>query len=81
MITNSVSACITALSAKGQRYFASFRALYSKPHRLVGNDMGLKVLVQYIACTIEPIRPNRSYKRIKRKPNKCGFYMNYKRAK
>jgi hypothetical protein len=41
----------------------------------------LKALVQYIACTIEPIRPNRSYKRIKRKPNKCGFYMNYKRAK
>jgi hypothetical protein len=38
-------------------------------------------LIGYIACTHEPVRNNRSYPRIKRRPNSHAFYMNYKRAK
>lgn len=38
-------------------------------------------LIQYIACTLEPVRRDRSYPRKKRRPNSLPFYMNYKRAK
>jgi hypothetical protein len=38
-------------------------------------------LIDYMACTCEPVRINRSYPRIKRRPNSHAFYMNYKRAK
>lgn len=41
----------------------------------------LAELIEYIACTIEPIRRNRCYPRKKRRPNSHAFYMNYKRAK
>ncbi len=38
-------------------------------------------LIQYIARTLEPVRPDRSYPRKKRRLNSHAFYMNYKRAK
>jgi hypothetical protein len=38
-------------------------------------------LIGHIGCTYEPVRNNRSYPRIKRRPNSHAFYMNYKRAK
>ncbi len=41
----------------------------------------LNILINYIACTIEPIRDGRSYKRVKRRPNKKAYYVTYKRAK
>jgi hypothetical protein len=39
----------------------------------------LTQLIKYIACTFEPIRHNRSYARIKRRPNSQPFYILYER--
>ena len=41
----------------------------------------LKALIDYIACTVEPIRKGRSYNRSSSKPKNRIFYCNYKRAK
>lgn len=41
----------------------------------------LKTLIDYIACTIEPIRPGRSYNRPKSKMKNKLHFCNYKRAK
>lgn len=41
----------------------------------------LKAIVDYITCTIEPIRPGRSYKRPKSKMKNKLHFCNYKRAK
>lgn len=41
----------------------------------------LEALVDYMACTIEPIRKGRSYNRSKSKSKNRIFYCNYKRAK
>jgi len=41
----------------------------------------LEALVDYMACTIEPIRKGRSYNRPKSKSKNRIFYCNYKRAK
>jgi hypothetical protein len=41
----------------------------------------LKALVDYIACTIEPIREGRSYDRPKSKIKNKLHFCNYKRAK
>ena len=40
----------------------------------------LGALIDYIACTIEPIRSGRSYSRPKSKSKNRIFYCNYKRA-
>jgi len=40
----------------------------------------LKLLIDYMACTIEPIREGRSYSRPKSKMKNRIFYCNYKRA-
>jgi hypothetical protein len=42
---------------------------------------GLEELIDYIACTIEPIRKGRSYSRPKSKTKNKIHYCNYKRAK
>lgn len=41
----------------------------------------LKAIVDYIACTFEPIRPGRSYNRPKSKMKNKLHFCNYKRAK
>ena len=41
----------------------------------------LEALIDYIACTIEPIRRGRSYSRKNSKSKNRIFYCNYKRAK
>jgi len=41
----------------------------------------LEALIDYIACTIEPIRRGRSYSRTNSKSKNRIFYCNYKRAK
>ena len=41
----------------------------------------LAALIDYIACTIEPIRRGRSYSRTNSKSENRIFYCNYKRAK
>lgn len=41
----------------------------------------LKAIVDYIACTIEPVRPGRSYNRPKSKMKNKLHFCNYKRAK
>ena len=41
----------------------------------------LEALIDYVACTIEPIRSGRSYSRPKSKLKNRIFYCNYKRAK
>ena len=41
----------------------------------------LEALIDYIACTIEPIRRGRSYSRSQSKSKNRIFYCNYKRAK
>ena len=41
----------------------------------------LKAIVDYIACTIEPVRPERSYNRPKSKMKNKLHVCNYKRAK
>ena len=41
----------------------------------------LAALIDYIACTIEPIRRGRSYSRSNSKSKNRIFYCNYKRAK
>jgi hypothetical protein len=41
----------------------------------------LEALIDYIACTIEPIRRGRSYSRSNSKSKNRIFYCNYKRAK
>ena len=41
----------------------------------------LTELIEYMAYTFEPVRRNRSYDRVKRRPNSQPFYMGYKRAR
>ena len=41
----------------------------------------LEALIDYIACTIEPIRSGRRYSRADSKSKNRIFYCNYKRAK
>jgi len=41
----------------------------------------LEALIDYIACTIEPLRRGRSYSRSNSKQNNRIYYCNYKRAK
>ena len=41
----------------------------------------LEALIDYVACTIEPIRSGRSYSRPKSKSKNRIFYCNYKRAR
>jgi hypothetical protein len=41
----------------------------------------LEALIDYIACTIEPIRRGRSYSRSNSTSKNRIFYCNYKRAK
>jgi len=41
----------------------------------------LEALIDYMACTIEPLRRGRSYSRSNSKPKNRVFYCNYKRAK
>jgi hypothetical protein len=47
-------------------------------HRLIGR---IKALIDYMACTYEPVREGRSYPRPKSKKKNNMYYANYKRAK